>query len=55
MSWRRFCLLYSGLSATSAVYRNYDRVAKKEGIRDAAREESAWAAFSGLSRPDGGV
>ena len=53
MSWRRFCALYSGLSPRSAVFRNYDRVAKKYGIRNETAERSAWDALTGLTRPQG--
>lgn len=51
MSWRRFGVLYSGLSTRSATFRNYDRVAKKHGIRNEAAEKSAWDALTGLGRP----
>ena len=51
MSWRRFCALYAGLSPRSAVFRNYDRVAKKHGIRNETAERSAWDALTGLKKP----
>ena len=53
MSWRRFCVLYGGLSAGSAVFRNYDRVARKYGYRNDAAERSAWDALTGLGKPRG--
>ena len=52
MSWRRFCVLYGGLGPGSLVCLNYDRVARREGVRSPAREDSAWGAFIGLSKPD---
>ena len=51
MSWRRFCVLYGGLSRHSAAFRNYDRIAKKAGIRKDAAERSAWDALIGLGKP----
>ena len=51
MSWRRFCTLYGGLSPRSATFRNYDRVARKHGIRSEAAERSAWDALTGLGKP----
>ena len=51
MSWRRFCALYAGLSPQSATFRNYDRAARKHGIRNETAERSAWDALTGLARP----
>lgn len=53
MSWRKFCALYGGLSPRSATFRNYDRVAKKYGIKNEAAEKSAWDALTGLGKPRG--
>lgn len=53
MSWRKFCVLYNGLSQDSATWRNYDRIAKKEGIKNTAAEASAWDALTGLQKPRG--
>lgn len=53
MSWRRFCVLYGALSRESAAFRNYDRVARKYGVRNEAAERSAWDALIGLGRPRG--
>ena len=53
MSWRKFRVLYEGLSPKSMCYLNYDRIAKKEGINNAAAEASAWDALTGLSKPRG--
>lgn len=52
MSWRKFMILYSGLSTESQVYLNYDRVAKKEGVQNEAAERGAWESFSGLAMPN---
>ena len=54
MSWRRFCALYRALSPQSMVCLNYDRVARREGVRDESAEDSAWFRLTGLSRPDSG-
>ena len=51
MSWRRFCVLYRGLSPGSLVCRNYDRVARREGVPAPGVEEGAWRALTGLARP----
>lgn len=51
MSWRRFCTLYAALSPRSQVYLQYDRIAKKEGVNNAAAEKSAWDALTGLAKP----
>lgn len=53
MSWRRFRVLYYALSAESQVCRNYDRIARREGIGGDARESGAWRALTGLSKPKG--
>ncbi len=53
MSWRKFRVLYSGLSAKSQVYLNYDRIAKKAGVKNSSAEQSAWEAFAGLAKPTG--
>lgn len=53
MSWRKFQALYAGLSPRSATFRNYDRVAKRFGIRNESAERSAWDALTGLSKPRG--
>ena len=44
-------MLYAGLSPRSATFRNYDRIAKKDGINNDAAERSAWDALVGLSKP----
>ena len=53
MSWRRFCNLYANLSPRSASFRNYERVARKHGVRNEAAERSAWDALTGLGKPRG--
>lgn len=53
MSWRRFCVLYGALSPGSQVCLNYDRVARREGAEDGAREEGAWRTLIGLGKPGG--
>ena len=53
MSWRKFRVLYSGLSQKSLCCLNYDRIAKREGINNAAAEASAWDALTGLGKPRG--
>lgn len=53
MSWRKFQVLYYGLSPRSAVYRNYAKIAKKEGVKSEAVEKNAWDTFTHLSKPKG--
>ena len=52
MSWRRFCVLYRGLSPQSLVCLNYDRIAQREGGGSA--EAGAWETLTRLSKPDHG-
>ena len=52
MSWRRFCVLYRGLSPQSLVCLNYDSIAQKEGVGSA--EDGAWETLTRLSRPNNG-
>ena len=52
MSWRRFCVLYRGLSPQSLVCLNYDRIAQREGV--SSGEDGAWETLTRLSRPDSG-
>ena len=52
MSWRRFCVLYRGLSPQSLVCLNYDRIARREGVGSA--EDGAWETLTRLSRPHSG-
>ena len=44
-------MLYGALSPKSMVYLNYDRIAKKEGIKNEAAERGAWDALTGLAKP----
>ena len=53
MSWRRFCALYRGLSPSSQVCLNYDRIARREGAAAPGDGNGAWRALTGLSRPQG--
>ena len=53
MSWRRFCVLYNALSPDSAAFRNYARVARREGLTNDTAERGAWDAFTALARPGG--
>ena len=54
MSWRRFCVLYRGLSPQSLVCLNYDRIARREGASNDSAEDGAWEMLTRLSKPNNG-
>jgi hypothetical protein len=51
MSWRRFNILYQGLSRYGAVASHYERLAKREGVQNESAEAAMWAAVTALGKP----